>query len=72
MCRWGEEVWKERRGQSPGKEEEGEWGVRGVRWAVLGAHDGANGLREDPKPIFSDSTSLRRKSTVVIGWLEIT
>jgi hypothetical protein len=49
-----------------------ELGVRGVRWAVLGAHDGANGLREDPKPIFSDSMSLRRKSTVVIGWLEIT
>ena len=27
-----------------------EWGVRGVRWAVLGARGGANGLRQDQSP----------------------
>jgi hypothetical protein len=71
-CAGGEKSVEGAEGAQSGEGGRRELGVRGVRWAVLGAHDGANGLREDPKPIFSDSMSLRRKSTVVIGWLEIT
>jgi hypothetical protein len=59
VCRWGEEV---EGAEGAGSREGGrrDWGHRGVRWAVLGAHDGANGLREDPKPIFKDSISTSR------------